>query len=606
MRIQKGNGKMKKITSLLTACILLLLALIPSLTGCMQVSEATDVTPTEDFTFDSQASDNTAKNESGLSMATIFADGMVLQRDEPIHIYGYANDGQLVTVNLSGNMTSTVAEDGEWSVTLPAMSATKGLTLEVCSGEDKLVFESVDVGEVFVVSGQSNAQYMVYQLEDWDEISRLVDTYDNIRIFAEQSLWEILPSEYGHGKWIKATKANLEYHGPVSGNVSAVGYVMAMKLAAELGPDVTVAIINACRSGTKITAWLPPEELYKDPTVHADDIARYEDYLSFWQTNGRWPSSTAESKYYRAGSPYQYIPTLCYNSMIAPIKGYTARAVIWYQGESDTSPALADVYNGKFAALKEIYSQAFANDDIPFFVVQIAPYNSDVPTLAHFESVQYDLSLNFTNTYVISTGVDGTPFNALDMLYGTPPEVIHPSRKSPLGYRTADKVLIEIFGRDDITAAPELLSVEKGDGTVTLTFDSKLCLFRGIEAEDFEVYDAASSSWKRVKATLVDNKIVLDTSLVTTPTEVRYGFGGRFIELYTGELIRLNAGSRLTMEVDANGKRYIVYTDTDVSPTRVFTFYSEDGQVIRTIKSGNVTNASGEPLPTFSVSIDND
>lgn len=586
--------KMKRTISLFIACILLVSSLAVSFTAC-SVKEADD-----GFTANNAAQTVTV-GKSGLSMARIFSDGMVLQRNEPIHIYGYANTGATVTVSLAGNTATATAVDGEWEVNLPALPASKNLTLEVASGDDTLTFNSVDVGEVLVVSGQSNAQYMMYQLEDWDELAPLVDTVDNVRVFAETSAWNMHPSDYGYGTWIEGNCANLGVKGPVQGNVSAVGYVAAMKIATELGPDVTVALINVCRSATPIAAWLPSEELYKDTATYATEIAKYEDYLAFWNKNGRWPQNTSESKYWQASNPYGYIPTLCYNSMIAPIKGYTASAVIWYQGESDVSNS--GVYDEKFSTLQDVYSRAFANDDIPFFVVQIAPYNSDVGGLANFEAVQYDLALNNPNTYVIPTGVDGTPFHVTDMLYGAPPTVIHPSRKSPLGYRVADKILIEIFGRNDISAAPELLSVAKGNGTVTLTFDSKLYLLRGIVPEDFEVYDSTTAKWHKVTGTLDGDKVVLDTSALASPTEVRYGFGGRYIELYTGELIRLNVGGRLEQRTDADGTKYTVYTDTDGSTTRVFTFYSEDGQVIRTIKSGNLTNASGSPMPTFRVGI---
>ena len=588
---------MKKVISLSLACILVVLAVLPAMIKNVNNNTTSD----SDFNVSNTQNAN-ANNESGLAMARIFADGMVLQRGEPISVFGYAKDGRTVTVTLGDSTATTVAKDGEWSLTLPAMNTAKGLSMTVSSGEDSLTFNHVDIGEVFVVSGQSNAQYSVYQLEDWDEISLLCDSYDNIRVYAETSAWDMLPSEIGYGTWIKATRSNLDRYGIVKGNVSAVGYVMAMKLAAQLGPDVTVALINVCRSATQISAWLPPEKLYADTTTYADEIARYEDYLAFWNANGRWPQNTSESKYWQSGNPYGYIPTLCYNSMIAPIKGYTARAVIWYQGESDTGRAA--LYNTKFGDLKDVYSKAFANDDIPFFIVQIAPYNSDVAGLANFEAIQYDLTLDYTNTYIIPTGVDGSPINMMDLLYGEPPTVIHPSRKSPLGYRAADMVLTKLFGMtDEITTAPELLSVERGNGQVILIFDTNLYLFRGVEVEDFEVYNSATSKWVKVSATISGTKVVLNTSSISSPTEVRYGFGGRYIELYTGELIRLNAGSRFQLKTDANGVKYAEYTDTDVSPTRVFTFYSEDGQVLRTIKSGNVTNASGVPLPTFRVKI---
>ena len=165
--------------------------------------------------------------------------------------------------------------------------------------------------------------------------------------------------------------------------------------------------------------------------------------------------------------------------------------------------------------------------------------------------------------------------------------------------RVANKILVELFGKDDaVITAPELVSVTKVGDTVVLEFDTELRLLYDLVPTDFEIYDSTGSAWVKVNATISDsNKIVLDTAGYD-PTEVRYGFGGRYIELATGELLNLTVG-KTSLVMSADGKHF-VYT---ASNGQVYEFYSEDGQVVRTIKSGNLTNASGEPMPTFKVSV---
>ena len=557
------------------------------------VTEATEATTAETET--ETETEPEPDVSGGLSMPAIFADGMVLQRQMPIGIFGYADSGSKITVTLGNTTLSTTAKNGEWKIDLPAMEAARGLTLSVKCGAESLTFENVDVGEVLVVSGQSNAQYSAEKLEDWDDLANLADTYKNIRLFVEPSKHEIVPNQYGYGVWIEGTRASIESRTTPQAtrdNISAVGYTMALRLAEELGPDITISVINVARSGSPIVAWLPADQI-----TNKSEKTLYKNYLNFWNENGRWPANSSECASYRGGQVYTFCPTVSYNTMIAPLNGYTARGVVWYQGESDTGSR--NLYAEKFAALQRTYRKAFNNDELAFFVIQIAPYNAGVQNLAEFEALQYDLTIKDKNTYLISTGIDGTPFHTMDLYFGSAPEVIHPSRKSPLGMRVANKILEELLGvSDGVMSAPELVSVSVKDDTVVLKFDTELRLLYGITPTDFEIYDSKTSAWVKVAASISSkNSIILDTKGYT-PTQVRYGFGGRFIELATGELLRLDVGSSLSMGA---GNKSFIYKGAD---GQTYEFFPEDGQVVRTIKSGNVTNASGEPLPTFKVTVD--
>jgi outer membrane protein assembly factor BamB len=154
--------------------------------------------------------------------------------------------------------------------------------------------------------------------------------------------------------------------------------------------------------------------------------------------------------------------------------------------------------------------------------------------------------------------------------------------------------MVEVFGKEDETlTAPKLLSVTRGEGTVVLTFDTELRLLRGVTVEDFQVRDS-SGIWQSVNGSIVGNTVVLNTAHLNGTTQVRYGFGARSIELFTGELLPLDVDNGLRLDGNT-----IIYSYGG----KYYEFNSEDGQVIRVIKAGNLTNASGEPMPTFVATI---
>lgn len=564
-------------------CLLVITLTLTALVGCKNDGENITVTDKNEYGEGSAALSDT------LSMPKVFASGMVLQRQKPINIFGYAPDGASVSVTLGDATGNATSVGGKWTVTLPAMEAAKDLTLTVSSGNEVLSFTSVDIGEVLVISGQSNAQYAIYQLEDWDEIKRLAETYKNVRVFCETSDFLINEHAYGFGEWFDATPANLSKNGVKSSIlVSAVGYVAAARLAEELGPEVSVGLINVTRSATSVDAWISEGTMNENPTLYGAKPAILDSYQEFYEKNGRLPASINDSPYYVAKNLYHFMPSVCYNAMIAPLVGFTARSVIWYQGESDVTTT--STYAERFEAMRRDYVRAFSNEELAFFIIQLAPYNSTDP-LASFEAIQYNIAHTTPNTYIVPTGIDGAPFDRMDILYGPPPSVIHPSRKTPLAYRAADMILHELYGRTDIAVAPKLLSVKGSEGKVTLTFDGEIYLLRGISPTDFEVKDK-NGVWHTVTGFVDGSTVVLDTSRVNSPTEVRYGFGERLIELKTGELLPLAIGSGLTLSAD--GKTVIYnYGGT----YREFTVGS--GEILRTVKAGNITNASGSPLPTF-------
>ena len=105
-----------------------------------------------------------------LTLAPIFLNNMVLQRELPVRIWGWANPGSVVEVRLQGHAAScTTGSDGSWECTLPPLDASESETLEVRANNEHVALANVAVGEVFVAGGQSNMEFWMRYDEQVEE-----------------------------------------------------------------------------------------------------------------------------------------------------------------------------------------------------------------------------------------------------------------------------------------------------------------------------------------------------------------------------------------------------------------------------------------------------
>lgn len=526
---------------------------------------------------------------SPITLPAIFANGMVFQRGKTVNVFGYCEDTEAqIRVTLGDREgTSTVDGDGKWYVELdPINDPTWNLTLtveETNSDEgNKVSFTDVAVGEVWVVSGQSNAQLQVGYLEDTEELADLAETLTNVRAYRATAGYSLLPSKYGSATWDTSVTAS-DVKSTGSTGISAVGYAAVAKLAVELGPDVPVALVHVARGASKIKTWLDYESL---AAISPSEAAKYDECLA----SGELPAS-AHTK----------IGTILYNQQIAPLEGFEVAGVMWYQGCGDVSgEALGQEgksYTEYFTALERVYRRVFGNDsELPFYVMELAPYTqgdaTGVNNLAEFKAEQFRFCHDLDNTYLVPNMTDGGVWGETLFSQG----YIHPGRKSTIANRTANMILVNEY-RVDLGEAythPLPVSVVRSGSSVVITFDTDIKLFFGDEAVGFELY--SGSSWYKASAVIDGKTVTLTASSAKTPTMVRYGYSATVAELADGTMVEFKSGDVVVdktnkiVTISANGKEYVTSDATDY---------------IRTIDYGNVTNASGIPLPTFKLSVEN-
>lgn len=534
-----------------------------------------------------------------VKLSPIFADGMVLQGHKDINIYGTcATIGATIEVKLGDQVaTTTVAGDGNWRVVLPPMEYAKGLTLtinEIGLRFPETKFENVNIGEIWIMSGQSNSVYGVYKMEDFAEYRNNADNFDNIYAFAVSQGHSIVEkTEATNSGWYKVDSKALSKDDRYAG-ISAIAYVMATRLATELGEDVTIGILDINFNGSTVEAWMSPENLAEvDPTLNE----KYSAYREFYETNGTYPTESDVAdygSYVASGKLYQKMACACYNAMIAPFfDGFSIRGALWYQGEGNAGSVTAESegdYRMHFTGVRNTFRDVFADEELPVFIVQLPPRMGNP---FYFRALQYDIADKDDNTYLVLSHLAGSTFTDNE-LKNTGPEtdsMVHYERKSPVGLALADSVLENVYGKGKISA-PKILSIEKRDNTIVITFDRELMTDSGSDMVGFEISNA-DGEWVDAKAAYADKVVVLTAEGVSDPTGVRYGAAKSILILDDGtEFIYNKSDSSFahnqtegTITITYNGKSYVIHTN--------------DPAVIGARMPGNVVATNGTALPVF-------
>ena len=204
-----------------------------------------------------------------VTLPRLVSDGMVLQRDIPVKIWGWADGGETVTIRFEGKMYRTAAEaDGKWVLTLPSREAGGPYDMEI-SGSNRIELRDILVGDVWVCSGQSNMQLWMGRVKYRyaDVIARAGNP--RIRQFLVSGRYDFdEPQEdLASGRWVSADPESVL-------GFTAVGYFFAKTLYEQYG--VPIGLINAALGGSPAEAWLSEDALRAFPE-HMETVKRFRD-----------------------------------------------------------------------------------------------------------------------------------------------------------------------------------------------------------------------------------------------------------------------------------------------------------------------------------------
>ncbi|MDT8389660.1 MAG: sialate O-acetylesterase [Lentisphaeria bacterium] len=459
---------------------------------------------------------------AGVRLPAVIASHMILQRDVPAPVWGWADAGEEVTVTFAGQTKTTrVDETGRWTVTLEPLAASSESRSMVIKGTNEIVLEDVLVGEVWLASGQSNMEWALGKI--LKEEQALVDTEKDNRLVRSfhvtRHITSVIPLSDTVGQW-KTCAEMVERK-----ESSAVGFFFALKLQGELG--VPVAFLDSNWGGRPIENFISNEGYeaigLKSPGAEApagaefvkqlrEDLARYETVVADAEKGIFRP---VYSVFEGFGNAQNGI----YNAMIAPLAPFAIRGAIWYQGESNRT---GGDYFEKLRALSAGWSKAFNVKDIPLYLVQIAPFD-------YTRGKEKNCTVLADNIWTAQyRGAEEIPGMGVIPIHDTdiPLRNIHPPSKKPVGDRLAAMALKRLFGKDVPDTGPRFESAALKDGKVIVRFkdvDQGLSTKDGKAPTWFELSEDGET-FVSARAALEEDTIILTPETPITPKFVRMGW----------------------------------------------------------------------------------
>lgn len=418
----------------------------------------------------------------------ILSSNMVLQRNKPINIWGYAAPGEQIEVHFAGDRRETQADkNGNWQVVFRALQATNVPQKIVISGTNTIELENILIGEVWLCSGQSNMEYAMRKLakiptpkkEHLGFPANEVEQANNpeIRIFLVNRKTLIKPDSI-HKSWSLAQDSALR-------SFSAVGYFFAKEIQQKL--KIPVGVISSAIPGSAIEPWISSEAFASD----------------------------AYFKNQKVGND----PGKFYSTMIEPLAKFKIGGFLWYQGETNCFLNENVSYSYKMKTLINLWRTTWKDQNLPFYYVQIAPFNYskttgkvpvDENTEPEFWEAQQQL-LRLPNTGMVSTN---------DLTDGN--EDLHPTYKWEVGRRLAILALAKTYRQNIAFSGPQFKSVEFKENKAVLTFD----YLANDTPKDLSGFTIAGAKNIFVKATaqIENGKIVVRAPEVNKPIAVRYNW----------------------------------------------------------------------------------
>lgn len=422
------------------------------------------------------------KVHAHITLPSLFSDGMVLQQQSLVAIWGNSDKTQQrITVKPSWNNEKyvTVTDDlGNWKVKLETPVYGGPYSIEVSDGET-MSLNNVLIGEVWLCSGQSNMDMRMGGRYDEPVIGSLdaiiTSRNSEIRMFTVGSKMASTPLTDCKGKWQEASSETVP-------DFTAVGYFFARKLNLVL--DVPVGIIHASYGGSRVEAWMSKEGI----------------------------------------EPYKYLQevhdaSILYNGMLNPVIGYGIRGCLWYQGEANIDAP--DLYTQLFPALVDDWRRQWGIGEFPFYYAQIAPFSYNKGEGKGKNSAFLREAQMKCLGHIPSSGM-------VVLIDVGDARTIHPMEKETVGNRFAYLALGRTYGRKGFpVTGPLYKSMQVEGNKIILSFDETgkgLTTFRKSFA-DFEIagedriFHLANARLGKEAQT-----VVVSSPEVEHPVAVRYAF----------------------------------------------------------------------------------
>lgn len=415
-------------------------------------------------------------------LPSVLSDHMVLQQKSTTTFWGWADPNEEITISPSWTTESfsiKTSNIAEWKIEIPTPKAGGPFTITI-KGYNEILLSDIYIGEVWFCSGQSNMEMSAaWGIENGDaEVAKA--NYPKIRFFKIPKSTADSAQLNVNAQWEVCTPDVMKYN-------SAVAYYFAQRLQEGM-KDVPVGIITSAWGGTPAEIWIPKQVIEQDSIL----------------------SEEAQKLQPNQWGPIE--PGKTYNTMIHPLVNYTIAGFLWYQGESNVG---SHHYDHTLEALIKTWRTLWNNDTLPFYFVQIAPYQykNDDESGVIIRDAQRKVIDQVPNTaMVVISDVSTT-------------DDIHPKNKKTVGERLAQIALKNNYNTYEGTiSGPQFSSFEVEKNKVIVHFKNNNGLYFTTKEKQFEIA-GEDGVFYTSEATLKNDTVYLKCKMVKKPKQVRFAWG---------------------------------------------------------------------------------
>tara|TARA_Y100000588_G_scaffold275715_1_gene292006 strand:+ start:344 stop:2125 length:1782 start_codon:yes stop_codon:yes gene_type:complete len=495
----------------------------------------------------------------------IFRSNMVLQRDKPITIWGWAPAGSEVKISFGKQSAIAKAggEKGRWQVTFESQPAnSQGQELLVKAGEEVIRMENILIGDVWVMNGQSNMAFA------------LKAVYQNALESAQAHLplmRHIRINSYAESEHVETDLEEKDLNGndpdknwkvvtpEVALDMGAIGYVFGSRLHRAL--QIPIGIIDNSRGGASLES-LVPRHKFKEHPMAAEYLAwvdkRYAEFdwdEALKKPLEKWEKTVADQR--KKGVAEDNLPpkptreTLrswnvpgrspsdaasCYNGMFGVFKGLNIKGVAFHQGFNNAmmnTSCKPKLYRILMKLMVDGWREDFNDPQLPVAIIGLCA-GGKAQTRLNFEELGFSTAAYIRESQRLGLADAKDVTNtAFIPSYDQKIPQLHTKKKKELGLRSARWALKTIYGMDDVVwDTAKLVSATPEDGKILLTFDKPVLPDDfGSELEGFSLADKsgvhylAHAEHVQVRDKKERNKQILVFSpLVKEPVSVRYAW----------------------------------------------------------------------------------
>ena len=444
----------------------------------------------------------------GLCVSNVFQTNMVLQRNKPVNIWGWAAPGEKVTVSFAEQTARATAKaDRTWEVTLKAMPAKSTPQVLTVKGKAKtLKLENILIGNVWVLGGQSNMEFEIAKVDDGEleivsanfpEIRLLTmpwgKGFDSVKSFERLYEWiSFFNRHFRKGDWDVCTPETVR-------EFSAIGYVFGRRV--HMATRVPIGLIDASIGGTTVETWTPKKVLqkikghetqqklqeWKDKIANYDAqddlrnrIAHYKRRKQqLAKQSNPMPASSQPPSDLRPGPiADRNRPGHSYAGVIRPLEGLSIKGAVFHQGFSNCYDGSAGVkmYYQVFGKMITAWRSAFNDAKMPFCIISLCTEGEPQTRENYLEKMcnagpflretQYKTFRDFYDAGDKGIGF-ASSFDLRKSWY-------HPQIKIPAGERAAKWALVSQYGilkgrdADQYWLAPSIKEVKVDGGVIRL------------------------------------------------------------------------------------------------------------------------------------------